>query len=225
MCSRPAAVLGLAAALLAGGCQNIFVPKHKVLVDAIAAPGATKPVGLSYRLVGRKSMVSNMPVQVPVIIACVDAALGTAGMYPAPSNVPPDLFIEVGYGQDTTPRVDPAVRETHLQLSARSNPTKSLDKASGPELWDVRVAVLGISNRFENALPLLCSVAVTYAATDTHKETRIDVPQNAATIAQVRENAIRALETKPTPPPSVPTAAAAPNAAQGGNPPPATPGK
>lgn len=219
MFSRLLASVGVATALLTGGCQNLFVAKHKVLVDSIAAPGAAKPSGLSYRLGPKKTMSNNAPVQVPVLVACIDSALGTVGMYPAPPNTPPDLFIEVSYGQDTTPRVDPAARETYIQLSARSNPDRSLDKLNGPEQWDVKVAVLGISSRFEHALPLLCSVAVEYIATDTHKETRIDVPQNAPSILQVRENAIRALETKPAPPPSTPT----PGAPEGANPPVAAP--
>ena len=63
------------AALALGGCKNIFIPKHKVLVDAITAPGVGKPTGLSYRLVARRSTVGNVPVQVPVVKACLDAAL------------------------------------------------------------------------------------------------------------------------------------------------------
>ena len=60
--------IGVALAALAlGGCKNIFVPKHKVLVDAITAPGVGKPIGLSYRLVARRSTVGNVPVQVPVV--------------------------------------------------------------------------------------------------------------------------------------------------------------
>lgn len=189
------ALLGVAALLLgAPGCTTLFVAKHRVLVDSIAAPGVTKPTGQSYRLVSKRSVVSNTPVQVPVIIACVDAALATTGMFPAPANAPSDLFIEVAYGQDSTPRVDPSARETYIQISARSNPDKSLDRATGPELWDVKVAVLGISSRFENALPLLCSVAASYIGTDTHKETRLDIPQNAPAIAQVRETAIKSLD-------------------------------
>ncbi len=181
--------------LVAAGCQNLFTPKHKVLVDALSAPGAAKPSGQSYRLVAKKSMVSSVPVQVPVVKACVDAALGSVGMFEAPANAAPDVIIEVGFGQDSTPRVDPAARETFLQLSARANPQGSLDKATGAEMWDVRVAVLGISGRIETAMPLLCSVAATYIATDTRAETRIEIPQNSPTIAAIREKAINALDT------------------------------
>lgn len=184
------------AAFALGGCKNIFIPKHKVLVDAITAPGVTRPVGLSYRLVARRSTVGNVPVQVPVVKACLDAALTSAGLFEAPPNSPSDIFIEVGFGQDSTPRVDPAARETYLQLSARTNPSGSTEHATGPEVWDVRVALLGVSGRIETAMPLLSSVAVEYMATDTHKETRVDVPQNSPVVAAVRENAIKSLDRK-----------------------------
>src|ERR1041384_1282187 len=65
----------------AAGCANVFVAKHKVLVDAISAPGVAKPAGKSYRLVAKKSVVSQAQVQVPVVKACVDAALVGQGMY------------------------------------------------------------------------------------------------------------------------------------------------
>ncbi len=185
--------------MLGVGCANIFIPKHKVLVDSISLPGLAKPSGQSYRLVARRSVVNQVPVQVPVLKACVDAALTSAGMFEAPANAPPDVFVEVSCGRDTTPRVDPAARETYLQLSARNNPTRALDKSAGEELWDVRVAVLGLAGRMESALPLLCSVAVDYLATNTQVETEIAVPQNSPGIAEVRESAIKALESKSGP--------------------------
>ena len=189
-------LLGAVAVTLIGGCNNVFVPKHRVLVDAIAAPGAPKPSATSYRLLGKKSIVSQAPAQVTVIKACVDAALATKGMYEPPPNVAPDIFIEVAYGVDTTPRVDVSARETFLQLSARANPGKSIDRGTGEELWDVRVAVLGVSGRMETAMPLLSAVAVDYMGTDTKLETKIEIPQNAPVIGAVRESAIRTLEGK-----------------------------
>jgi hypothetical protein len=184
--------------LFASGC-NVFIAKHKVLVDAISAPGAAKPAGSSYRLVAKKSMVNQVPAQVSVIKACIDAALSTKGMYEPPANVAPDLFIEVGYGVDTTPRVDASARETFLQLSARANPDKAIDRGTGAELWDVRVGVRGISGRMETAMPLLCAVAADYMGTDTKLETKIEIPQNAPSIGAVRETAIKTLESKATP--------------------------
>lgn len=202
------AIAAATGACLLSGCGSIFMAKHKVLVDAISAPGTVKPTGQSYRLVAKKATVSQGQGQVPVIKACIDAALGTQGMYEPPANVAPDIFIEVGYGTDTAGRVDPASRETYLQLSARSNPDKSADRATGPEIWDVRVAVLGVAGRIETAMPLLCSVAANYMATDTHVETKIDIPQNSPMVSNVRETAIKALESKGTTAPPPPTNAA-----------------
>src|SRR5436190_9141461 len=79
-------LLGALVMASAPGC-SIFIAKHKVLVDAIAAPGITKPTGLSYRLVAKKSVVSQVPAQVSVIKACIDAALTTKGMFEPPPTV------------------------------------------------------------------------------------------------------------------------------------------
>ncbi len=200
-----AAVLGLLALLLTAGCSDIFVPKNKVLVDAISAPGAPKLAGQSYRLVARKSVVTNQQVQLPVIAACLNAALVSVGMYEAPPNVPSDIFIEVNYGMDSAGRVDPSTRESFLQLSARANRAHSVDTNHEEELWDVRVAVLGVAGRLESAMPLLCQVASTYAATDTHMEAKIEVPQNSPAVTGVREAALKILQSKTAP---APTAAA-----------------
>ncbi len=214
---------GASVLLWSAGCGNIFIAKHKVLVDAISAPGVEKPAGKSYRLLAKKSVVSAVQVQIPVLKACVDAALTGQGMYEPPPNVAPDLFIEVAYGTDTSGRVDPAARETFVQLSARDNPGKAIDKSSGgEELWDVRVAVLGIAGRIESAMPLLCAVAANYIATDTHMETKIDIPQNSPMVSSVRESAIKALEAKAsagtTPPATpVPTQPAAPRSDRPGS--------
>jgi len=131
-----------------------------VLVDAIAAPEVPAlAAGKSYRLLARKSTVTGQQAQVDVIKACVDAALAGKGMFEAPAGLPPDLFIEVGFGVAATPRVDAGSRETFLQLAARANASRGIDKGTGPELWDVRVAVLGVSGRMETAMPLLAAVA------------------------------------------------------------------
>lgn len=204
-CLQPISRVALGVALLSGtGCGNIFVPKHKVLVDAISAPDVAKPSGQSYRLLAKRSVVNQTPAEVSIIKACVDAALNSQGMFEAPANAPSDLFIEVGYGQDTTPRVDPAARETFLQLSARDNPERSIDRAAGRELWDVRVAVLGVAGRLETAMPLLCSVAANYIATNTKVETKIDVPQNSPAVVTIRDNALNALKGIPAPRPAAP---------------------
>src|SRR4051812_16882335 len=99
-CSIPA-VLSVAVAMLVlpTGCNSIFVPKHKVLVDAIAAPGVLKPSGKSYRLVAKRSMVTQ--ASVPVVKACVDAALNSIGMFEPPQTTAPDYFIEVSFGRES----------------------------------------------------------------------------------------------------------------------------
>lgn len=228
--SRIAGVLAAAAVVLFGaGCANIFVPKHKVLVDAITAPDTPKPTGQSYRLIAKSSVVTSVPVQVSVVKACIDAALTGLGMYEPPPGVAPDLFIEVSYGNSTGgARVDPSARETFLQLSARSNPKRSNDKATGPEVWDVRVGVLGIAGPTESAMPLLSAVAANYIATDTQVETKVEVPRNAPSVLAVRETAIQALEARGapagSPPPRQngggPSGAAQPATPSSANPPP-----
>jgi len=199
----PALALGALTILLGAGCKNMFVPKQKVLVDAISAPGIAKPSGLSYRLVAKKSVVTSQTAQLPVIAACLNSALVGAGMFEAPPKVPSDLFIEVTYGMDTAGRVDPSTRETFLQLSARSNHAHSMDTSHEEELWDVRVAVTGVVGRIESAMPLLCWVAASYAGSDTRVETTIEILQNSPAVAAVREGALKILDAKDpkTPPP------------------------
>lgn len=203
-CSYPALVACVAIAVIGGGCVSVFIPKHKVLVDAISAPGVTKPSGKSYRLVAKRSMVQQ--ASVPVVKACVDAALGGVGMFEPPANAAPDYFIEVSYGRESAPRADAASRETYLQMSARTNPDGALDKATGPEIWDVKVAVLGVAGSIETAMPLLAAVAANYVANDTRKEDKVEVPQNSPMVETVRTQAIKILEGKNMPQ----TASAAP---------------
>lgn len=211
-------VTGAAVVLGLAGCENPFVPKHKVLVDAISAPGASKPTGKSYRLIAKKSVVSQAQVQVQVVKACVDAALVSLGLFEAPANAAPEMFIEVGYGTETSGRLDPAARETFVQLSARDNPDQVLDRGigtgAGAELWDVRVAVLGLAGRIESAMPLLCAVAANYIGTDTRMETKIEIPQNSPMVSSVRETAIKSLESRAT---------ASASSAPAASPPPAPP--
>lgn len=191
-----ATVVLLLAVCVAGGCKNPFIPRHKVLVDAISAPGAEKPAGSSYRLIAKRSMVSQTPVQVPVVKACVDAALDGQGMFEAQPNAAPDIFIEVSYGRDNSPRADPSARETFLQLSARSNPDRSLDRPTGPELWDVKAAILGAAGTVENAMPLLSAVVANHIASNTRVESVVEVPQNSPMVEAVRSAAIKALEVR-----------------------------
>ena len=191
-----ATVALLLAVLGAGGCKNPFVVRHKVLVDAISAPRVEKPAGTSYRLIAKRFVVSQTPVQIPVVKACVDAALDGQGMFEAPANAAPDIFIEVSYGRDSSPRADPSARETFLQLSARSNPERSLDRPTGPELWDVKAAILGAAGTVENAMPLLSAVVANHIASNTRVESLVEVPQNSPMVEAVRSSAIKALEAR-----------------------------
>lgn len=201
--ARPLLAIVLFALVAAPGCKDIFIAKQKVLIDAISAPGMTKPSGKSYRLVARKSVVTGQQAQLPVIAACLNSALVGIGMFEAPPGVASDLFIEVTYGMEMAGRVDPSTRESFLQLSARANSKHSLETSHEEELWDVRVAVKGIAGRLESAMPLLCWAAATYAGTDTHAETTVEVPQNAPAVAAVREGALKILDAKdPKAPPA-----------------------
>ena len=198
--SRRALVVGVGAVLWSAGCSTDWlIIKQKVMVDAISAPGAPKPAGQSYRLMARKSVVTSQQVQLPVIKACVDAALLQQGLYEAPSNVPSDIFIEVNYGMDTSSRVDPSTRESFLQLSARANHRRALDTSQEEELWDVRTAITGLAGRLETAMPLLATVAAKYAGTDTHEETVQRVADNSPEVNAVRDNAVKSLAAKAPP--------------------------
>ncbi|MBL9190064.1 MAG: hypothetical protein JNK23_21470 [Opitutaceae bacterium] len=182
------------------GCITALMPKHRVLVDAIAAPGVTKPSGMSYRLVAKKSVVAQSQMQVAAVKACIDAGLVGVGMFEAPATAAPDLFIEVSFGTYTGGRVDPSARETFLQLSARDNPTKGINSGTGRELWDVRVAVFGVAGAVESVMPLLSAVAAQNVASDSRYETKIEVPKNSPVVKAVRETAVKALEEQaPTP--------------------------
>ena len=194
-------VCGAGAIFLCAGCMEMFQIKQRVIVDAICAPGAAKPAGLSYRLMIRKSVATSQPVQLPVIKACVDASLIRAGLYEAPPTVPSDIFIEINFGMDTTTRIDPAARESFLQFSARSNHQHQIDSSlNEEELWDVRVAIMGLAGRLETAMPLLATVASNNMGADTHTETVLQVADNSPEVASVRQMALQSLtvQTKST---------------------------
>lgn len=186
--------LAVAGVLLLAGCESPFAGRHVLIVDALASPDAPKPAGLSYRLVARKSTLSNTPAQIPIVKACVDAALAGVGLFEAPASAPPDLVITLSFGQSSTPRVDPSARETFLQLSARTNPGRSLDQPNGPEVWDVRIAVLGLSGRIESAMPLLAYAAAANLGTDSKVETRLEIPKDSPAVKAVRESALKRLD-------------------------------
>ena len=186
---------GAVALVAVSGCIDILAKKQNVIVDAISAADVPKPSGQSYRLFVRHAVPGSIPVQLPVVAACVDAALVGQGMFEAPPRVPPDVFIEVGFGTDSTPRIDLASRETFLQLVARENPGRSLDGPTGREVWDVRVSVFGMRGRIESAMPMLSAVAASNIATNSHQETETKIRENSPLVVSVREAAVEALET------------------------------
>jgi hypothetical protein len=191
---RLAAVVSLFAV---AGCSGLFVPRIKVIVDSISAPGAVKPTGQSYRLVGRSSVLMGpQQASVAAVAACVKAALNQQGMFEAPAKVAPDLFIDVSYGRDTSSRVSPRDRETFLELSARANPERAQAPTHGAEVWNVRTSVLGATGRLEDAMPLLATVGGGAVATNTHAEVPIEVPQNSPAVAGVRDIANQELAGK-----------------------------
>ena len=205
------AALG-AALLVGGGCLDMFVPKIHVLVDAISVPGGVKPSGKSYKLVARRSVVVNQQqVNVSVVSLCLKAALNLQGMFEAPEKVAPDYFVEVTYGTDPAARTDPMGRESFLELSARANTDRAVDRAHGSEVWNVRTSIRGLTGRFEDAMPVLSTMAATYAGTDTHMEVPVDVPQNSPVVASVRDTANKEIIAhEPGAGPSAPAAAAGP---------------
>jgi len=200
---------------LLAGCGNFLVPKHKVTVDAICLAGVEKPAGKSFRLMAKKSVLAQAPLNIGVISAYVSAALAHAGMFEAPAIAPPDILIEVTCGQENAPRVNPGARETYLELSARPNQGRAMESSTEPEIWNVRVSIEGLAGRVESAMPLLSAVAASYTAMDTRFQTMLEVPQNNASITAVREAALKTLEAKATTGSGVSSAAAPAGGATG----------
>ncbi|MBL9207555.1 MAG: hypothetical protein JNN01_20910 [Opitutaceae bacterium] len=206
--------LGLAVLPWLAGCTGVLATKQRVFVDAITAPPEPpKEGGTSYRLLAKKSVVSGQPVHVPAVIACVNAALAGKGLYEAPANTPADLFIEVSYGRNMLPREVPHANEAYLQLTARKNIARSLEPTTVEEVWDVKVAVPGVTGRMEVALPLLAAVASEHIGADTQYEVPVDVLKKSPVVESVLLNAqkaIRAQEVRRTTKAPEPASAASP---------------
>lgn len=189
--------LGLAGLVaLSSGCAAL-APKHRILVDAITSPGAAKPSGQSYRLllVERGGAGTRYAMAKHLVEACVNASLGTVGMFEAPASAAPDVFITATYGVEGAARSDPHGREAFLQLSGRSNPDGSLTVTkSSPEIWDVRAGFMSGTTNPVGSMPMLAATAVNYIATDTRVETRVEVAQDAPNVKQIREAAIKRIE-------------------------------
>jgi hypothetical protein len=80
-----------------------------------------------------------------------------------------------------------------LELSARTNSARGMVSSRDPEIWNVRVSIRGLAGKVESAMPLLAMVASSYTATDTRVQTLVEVAQNHASIAAVREEALKML--------------------------------
>jgi len=188
---------------------GVLATKQRVFVDAISAsPEVVKEAGVSYRLIAKRSVVSGQPVSVQAIIACVNAALAGKGMYESAPNTPPDLFIEVSYGRNSLPREVPHANEVFLQLVGRKNRARTLEPTDEEEMWDVRVAVPGVTARMESVMPLLAAVASEHVGADTQIEMPVDVLKSSPVVKAVRETATTALrlQTAEATPPPVPPA-------------------
>lgn len=181
---------------LAAGCASL-APKYRILIDSITSPGAAKPSGQSYRLllVERGGAGTRYAMAKHLVEACVHSSLGTVGMFEAPPNAAPDVFVTATYGVDGAARTDPRGRETFLQLSGRANPERSFTVTkSAPEIWDVRAGFMSGTTNPVSAMPMLAATAVNYIATDTRYETRVEVAQDAPNVKQIREAAIKRVE-------------------------------
>jgi hypothetical protein len=190
-------VLGLSVFPWLTACTGVLATKQRVFVDAITAPPEPpKEGGTSYRLLAKKSVVSGQPVHVPAVIACVNAALSGKGMFEAPPGTPADLFIEVSYGRNSLPREVPHANEAYLQLTARKNISRTLEPTDVEEVWDVKVAVPGVTGRMEVALPLLAAVASEHVGTDTQYEVPIDVLKKSPVVESVLQNAQKAMRAQ-----------------------------
>lgn len=181
---------------LLAGCMEPLVTTRFVKVDAIAASGVEKPVGKSFRLLGRPSNINQGQMNVGIISACVAVALSDVGMFEAPEIAPSDFFVVVTAGQDTTPSRRPWAREVYLELSAHPNSQRSLDKMRDNEIWNVRVTAKGLNGPPESVIPMLSTIASSYLAMDTHGQVEIEARMDNPSILAVRETTIKRLQEK-----------------------------
>lgn len=199
--------LGLVFPFLAGCESGVLASKQRVYVDAISAPAEVlREAGASYQLTAKRTMVAGQQASLPAIVACVNAALAGRGLFEAPPNAVPDLFVEVTYGRNALPREVQYGNEVHLRLVARRNLARTVLQTESEEVWDVRVGVPGVNARLESAMPLLATVASEHIGKDTQTEIPFEILKNSPAIQAVRDNATRALGLPTTPPGQAPNA-------------------
>ena len=191
---------GLAAfgvSLLTGGCNT--APTHTMSVDAIAAGPATFS-GISYRLIARDPVLTREVLQYNLATTCVTAALSGKGMFVPANNTPPELLIEVDYGEApmlVLPGM-PRLHELYLQLSARKYRADAAARNfRGEEVWNVRVSLKDPNPALEHVLPLLAAVATDYAGQDHQPDNAIEVSDTAPTVVAVKNAAVGGASGKP----------------------------
>lgn len=174
------------AGMLAGGCN--MAPSHTMSVDAIT-DGPARFSGVSYRLVARDPVLMREVLQYNLATTCVTAALAGKGMFVPADNVPPELLVEVDYGEApmlVLPGM-PRLHELYLQLSARKYradaPARNF---KGEEVWNVRVSLKDPNPALERMLPLLAAVATDYAGQDHQPDSAIEVADTAPTVVAVK---------------------------------------
>jgi hypothetical protein len=197
--SLPSAwILCLGAAILGAqsGCSS--VPTHDVAIDAIS-DGPPKFSGVSYRLLARDPVLAREVVEYNLALTCLNAALAGRGMYPSSGNSPPDLLIEVDFGE--APMLvlpgTPRTHELYVQLSARRYraelPARNF---RGEELWNVRVSLKEINPALERVIPLLIAVATDYAGTEHQPDNTVEVADSSPTVVAIK-NAVTSSGGKP----------------------------
>lgn len=181
------AALGM---VLLGGCN--MAPTHTMSVDAIT-DGPAKFSGVSYRLVARDPVLTREVLQYNLATTCVTAALAGKGMFIPVNNLPPELLIEVDYGEApmlVLPGM-PRLHELYLQLSARKYRADApMRNFKGEEVWNVRVTVKDPNPALERVLPLLAAVATDYAGQDRQPDNAIEVADTSPTVVAVKNAAI-----------------------------------
>lgn len=176
--------------LLVGGCN--MAPSHTMSIDAIT-DGPAKFSGVSYRLVARDPVLTREVLQYNLATTCVTAALAGKGMFVPADNVPPELLVEVDYGEApmlVLPGM-PRLHELYLQLSARKYRAEAPARNfKGEEVWNVRVSLKDPSPALERVLPLLAAVATDYAGQDHQPDNAIEVADTAPTVVAVKNAAV-----------------------------------
>lgn len=176
--------LSLGLLLATAGCVS-FPTYFLVGVDAITA--RSEVTGLSYRLVSKDATTYQDPEIHKLAQACVLAALETRGMFQAPLNTRPDLFVELDYGRGNSIRISArgSTQETYLSLSARMNIDDPATR--GPEVWNVRATMADESGRLAVILPVLASVAADHAGLETVSKKELKVSDQAPGVVMIRK--------------------------------------